>query len=794
MTDHELELVVGALLHDIGKVVYRKGDDKRKHSRSGCDFLEEQGISDKTVLDCVRYHHGDALKTASIDEDSPAYIVYIADNIASAADRRDNDSGDYGFEMSTPLRPVFNVLNGNKGDYYYSPEILNTENEINYPTKEKKVFSETLYSEIVSNIANNLKGVVDSSNGIGLTEEYVNSLLEVLEANLSYVPSSTAKSEQADISLFDHVKLTAAVASCIDRYLAGEKNLKQKLFTESDTFYSNEAFLLLSLDVSGIQKFIYTISTKNALRTLRARSFYLEIMMEHIIDLLLERLNLSRANLIYSGGGHCYILAPNTDSAKETIDRFITEVNEWFLKTFQTQLYIACGYAPCSARTLKNEPVGSYSNLFRSVSAALSESKSHRYSAKQIIALNHIRKADYSRECSVCKNVGEVNDDGVCPICAAMADLSKEVLYTDFFSVVLEDEKKGLPLPGGYRLAYDTKESLETRMKEDQYFVRTYGKNRMYTGKNVSTKLWVGSYTNGNTFEEFAEEAAGIDRIGILRADVDNLGHAFVAGFDNPANHNRYVTLSRTATLSRQLSLFFKLYINKIMSEPEYQLNPNSPGGKRNATIVYSGGDDVFVVGAWDDVIALAVDLREDFIKFTEGTLSISAGIGIYTDSYPISASAIEVADQETAAKSNPGKDSIDLLDDGVMHTVMNGKEKQTVSDGVYSWEKFEKAVLGEKLGAIERFFTQAEGRGNNFLYNLLELIRGRAERINFARYVYLLSRMEPDEKAPDEQKEEYNIFSSQMVRWIQNEEDSRQLKTAITLYVYLNRKKEEEQ
>lgn len=787
MTDRELELTVGGLLHDIGKVVYRKGDDRRKHSQSGYDFLKENGITDRVVLDCVRYHHGDALKNAPISKDSPAYIVYIADNIASAADRRDNDSGDYGFEVSTPLRPVFNLLNGNKGDYYYSPVLLNEESEINYPIREKKVFSEGLYSNIVSNIIDNLKG-------IELTQEYVNSLLEVLEANLSYVPSSTARNEQADISLFDHVKLTAAIAGCIDQHLGENADLKRELFEQREAFYGREAFLLLSLDVSGIQKFIYTISTKNALGTLRARSFYLEIMMEHIIDLLLEKLNLSRANLIYSGGGHCYILAPNTETAKKTIDASIDEVNEWFLKNFQTQLYIACGYAPCSAKTLKNEPEGSYSDLFRSVSAALSENKSHRYTAKQIIALNHAGKKDYSRECSVCRSVGEVNDDNVCPICAAMTELSKEVLYTDFFSVVLGDESKGLPLPGGYRLVYDTEDSLKTRIQKDQYFVRAYGKNKMYTGKNISTKLWVGSYTNGNTFEEFAKEAAGIDRIGILRADVDNLGHAFVAGFDDPANHNRYVTLSRTATLSRQLSLFFKLYINKILSEPGYQLDPNSRGGKRNATIVYSGGDDVFIVGAWDDVIALAVDLREDFEKFTEGTLTLSSGIGIYTDSYPISASALEVADQENAAKSNPSKDSIDLFDDGAAHAVLNGKEKLTISDGVYSWEKFEKGVLGEKLTAIERFFTQTDGRGNSFLYNLLELIRGRGDKINFARYVYLLSRMEPDSKAPKEQKEEYRIFSEKMIRWVQNEEDSRQLKTAITIYVYLNREREEGQ
>lgn len=788
MTDHEIELVVGGLLHDIGKVIYRKGNDRRKHSQSGYDYLKEIGINDQLVLDCVRYHHGDALRSAKLDDQSSAYIVYIADNIASAADRRENDRSDYGFEMSTPLRPVFNILNGNDGKFYYSSEILNTECEINYPTKEKKVFSESLYARIMTNITDNLKG-------LELTEAYVNSLLEVMEANLSYVPSSTVKGELADVSLFDHVKLTAAISSCIDQFVKDNRthNLRQELFVRSEEFYKKDVFLLLSLDVSGIQNFIYTISSEKALRMLRARSFYLEIMMEHIIDLLLEKLNLSRANCIYTGGGHCYLLIPNTKKIRQSVEAFLGEINDWFLNKFQTALYIAGGYAPCSADTLKNVPEGSYSRLFQSVSAMLSENKSHRYSAAQLIGLNHAEKDDYSRECPVCRNIGHLNEDGVCPICSALQRLSGNVLYTDFFTVVVEHDKEGLPLPGGYQLVYDIEASLKRRMQEDPYFVRTYGKNKRYTGKNVSTKLWVGSYTNGNTFEEFAEEAAGIKRIGILRADVDNLGQAFVAGFNNQKNHNRYVTLSRTASLSRQLSLFFKLYINQILSQPEYRLS-NEELHPRNVTIVYSGGDDVFIVGAWEEIIKAAVDLKEKFARFTENTLTISAGIGIYPDSYPISASAFEVAEQESSAKMNPGKNSIDLLDDGATHVVHNGSDTQVISDGVYTWDQFEKSVLGEKFAVISRFFDQSEDRGNRFLYNLLALIRERKEKIHFARFVYLLARMEPDERAEQEQKEAYRAFSEKMVQWIQSDQDSRELKTAITLYVYLTRGGEEEQ
>ena len=68
------------------------------------------------------------------------------------------------------------------------------------------------YKTVIHNITENLKGIT-------FDEEYLNSLLLVLEANLSYIPSSTSRRELADISLYDHMKMTAAVASCVEQYL-----------------------------------------------------------------------------------------------------------------------------------------------------------------------------------------------------------------------------------------------------------------------------------------------------------------------------------------------------------------------------------------------------------------------------------------------------------------------------------------------------------------------------------------------------------------------------------------------
>ncbi|MBR6599608.1 MAG: HD domain-containing protein, partial [Oscillospiraceae bacterium] len=91
----KFKLAVGSLLHDTGKILYRY-NDSRNHSDSGYDFLKEI-ISDKDILDCVKYHHSAKLKNSGVSDDALCYITYIADNIAAFSDRRKNETGMSGF-------------------------------------------------------------------------------------------------------------------------------------------------------------------------------------------------------------------------------------------------------------------------------------------------------------------------------------------------------------------------------------------------------------------------------------------------------------------------------------------------------------------------------------------------------------------------------------------------------------------------------------------------------------------------------------------------------------------------
>lgn len=83
---------------------------------------------------------------------------------------------------------------------------------INYPREQTESFGKEFYGEIVNHLTQKLLS-------ISYTSEYLNSLLEILETEWSYIPSSTSKAEVADVSLYNHVKLTATFASCIMEWL-----------------------------------------------------------------------------------------------------------------------------------------------------------------------------------------------------------------------------------------------------------------------------------------------------------------------------------------------------------------------------------------------------------------------------------------------------------------------------------------------------------------------------------------------------------------------------------------------
>lgn len=799
------------------------------HSKLGGDFLEQYLKSNEEterLLNCVRYHHKDYLQKAKLDKNDLAYIVYEADNIASGMDRRENEGEEKGFDPKLNLDSIFSV--------FYSDKEIQVANK--YPLIYKDINKSFNYPRTDISLAtnSNYEALLNKIKSHFITKDIsqisINQLLQIIEEGFSYVPSSTNRAEVCDISLYVHSKITSAVASCMKLYFDEQQiqDYKKYCFNSGSKIFRNEKiYLLVSGDISGIQDFIYTIPSKGALKTLRGRSLYIDLLLEEFIDEYLEQIGLSRANVLYSGGGHFYILAPNIEDIKKSIDKLQAKMNRWLIENIGINLYLAIGTAECSANNLmKSEAQG---NLFAIVNKKLKDDKTIRYSKDEDF-LEYIfnvekEKDTAKKECNICHNLVDKlwkynsDEEIACEFCLNLYKLGQDILTQDLVFVISEEKiDGGIKIFGKDKNLYMYAVNIEDIDMFKGKILRIYSKNNLLES-DLSIRLYLADYSAKNendevmTFDDLAKSSCktdkGIKRLGVLRLDIDDLGIAFSSGFvsdkDKIEDNLRYATLSRYADLSKDISMFFKVAINKICAgdltgcvdfeEKAFNIFGIAKAPKRKVNIIYAGGDDLFLVGAWDEVLEVAIDINRAFKQFTNGKLTLSAGMAMFSPTYPISKMAEIAGLLVQMSKNRKDKNSIALF----------GMETNIKANGqleckhIYTWADFEMKVCKEKMNYLlarlsfdgDKFNKLSVGK--SLIYRLMDLIQlADEDKLNIARFAYVLARMQPKQDKDEQKRKVYEDFVSKMYQWINNNEDKKQLATALNLLVYYLRDKKE--
>ncbi|KLA45402.1 CRISPR-associated Csm1 family protein [Ligilactobacillus ruminis] len=741
----------GALLHDIGKAVQRAENVRKKHQIVGADLLEKFDAN-REITRSLRYHHSDYM-SSSLPKDSLSYIAYIADNIASGTDRRsENDEKGWKWNSKTPLQDIFNRFGNEPSKRYIAPSELrpNVVDKI-LPSKVMHDYTPGEYSRGVSYFEEGL-------SAIEFTEEYAPSVLNLVEATMSFMPSSTNMLEVADISLYDHMKLTAAYACSILQY-AEEKGIAdyEKTFKNgANSFYKKQSFMLIGFRLEGVQDFIYTITSKGAHKQLRSRAFYVEMMSQWFVDSFLKKSGLTRANVLYSDTEHGYIIVGNTNDNRNIIVEAQKEFNEFLLENFGVKLYMAVGTAGFSAsQVMMENSSDEYTNIFREIDFILDKNSKNRYQASEILKLNKAGKKD-GRECAVCHSTGNMVDgQNKCELCEKLENFSTNIQKQEFF--VINDDSNGLPVSKNAYLSTVT----EDEVKKGEVQGRIYAKNRLDTGHMQETHIWVGDYSMTNDYNSYAKRkwtmdengnSIGINRLGALMIDVDDLYAGFLSGF-KIQGEGKYTTMSRYATLSRRLQSFFKLYLNNFAED-------------KKLSIIYSEGDDVFAIGAWDDILDFVQDVYDYFKKWTDGKMTFSAGVALVESKTPINVIARETKVLLGKAKLS-GKDRITLFSE----------------DNVFTFSEYIQDIVFDKLSVIREFFENEQDHGKAFAYKLLDLIRNRSEkdRISFARIAYYLARLEE----ASQNKDGFGKFKQLMIDWFNDNDEIKRAEMALMLYIY---------
>ena len=879
MDEKLINLQIGALLHDIGKIVRRAGKGgKNRHSKAGSDYLENRELLDKEkyreVYDMIKYHHNEEIdekmkENEKLDDDSLAYIIYEADNIASGVDRvkYDDEISDERKKIKVtgieglPLNSIFNRLNVQKNKIEKNfGSLRNDRRNFNIPKekKEKNKIENTEYLNVLEQLRDDLEEMKQKNI---LTPEKLNS---VLEESCIYFPSSSYV-DYPDVPYYDHVKLTAAVAVCMYLYDMEKENnrdYKNKYFKKSQKKEREKTkFLFVSGEFTGIQNFIYTITSKMAMKSLRGRSFYLELFIEHIIDEILETLNLSRVNLIYSAGSQFYMLLPNIPKTIEILENYKKIVNDFLLKELGTSVYYEISHTETSAEELGNKlsenikKENQIKEIFKRNSIETSRKKLNRYSEKQLEEIfdedSDLNKIyNDTKECVICKksekeeiliknSQNESNGNiEICDSCKNYIKLGRDISKsfhqkrTFFMEKNCEENSSKLKFPkypkGSVEIVFRNFETVEEVEKESEKFYRFYSINDHYFGKGNSRNIKIGNYNIKSTneekenslveFTELVKKSKGIERLAVLRADIDNLGTLFQTGFEDRGFVNidgekepyKFVRFSKTVVLSRYLSDFFKRVINLILERKNLTDEKNElfkeycniitertkeKTDGRNIVLVYSGGDDVFAIGTWNDIIEFSVDLRTAFKEFSSDRVTLSAGIGFFDENYPIFQMAQKTGELEKLAKlyneNEIGKTAKDAI-------ALFGVEKNDKLNHVYKWDDFIEKVLNEKYKYLKSRISLKENEetekvfvGKSKWYSLMNLIRSKFEekedekhRIDIARFAYIIARIKYD-KQNERQQKNYLDLKKQLFEWIKNEEDAKQLLTAINILIY---------
>ncbi len=361
-------IVLAALLHDIGKLLGRGRFsllDKGQHPKYSTEFVGAfseiySHVSDVPLLrELVQRHHESKQHFASEflvqgikDEHirTLATLVSKADNLSSS--ERGSSSEQWQDYKETPLASVLERVNriGRESPQcrYQARPLCRAESlDVIFPYK----FTAYEHGELNRHITefgkdfrnlfpNRESGTVDTSD----FECMISHIFNMIYKYTWCLPSNTQEAVP-DVSLFDHLKSTAAIASCLYLYHSGTGTLGEREVKGTDV----NRFCIVVGDMSGIQDYVFDIAIVGAgggvARRLRSRSIFVQLCSEIASHLILRKLGLPIIiHNIINSGGRFYLLLPNLPETSAVLNEVQRTVDTWFLKELNGELALNLAY------------------------------------------------------------------------------------------------------------------------------------------------------------------------------------------------------------------------------------------------------------------------------------------------------------------------------------------------------------------------------------------------------------------------------------------------------------------
>ncbi len=711
MTEKEEKygLVLAALIKDIGRFKLQAfpSDEEVDLKITSLDFFNSF-IANKTSVKPIANYVSDLLKNGT-------EILFEADELAALSENIKK-------KEKVVLRPLTSIFS--KIDFQKEGEKLPKEQ---FYLPKKLVYDEVFPKESVENFQSETKNLYDEfvkelqtlpDNEIAA---YIDSLVYLMEKYLVYVSLGEEQGD-SDISIYDNSKTIAALALC-------------KKYSDSN----EKPFLIVAADVSGIQNFIYEEigpkpKSESRAKRLRGKSFYLSLLTDLFSDFLLKKLDLPRTNILMNGGGHFVMIAPNSSVNKEIIKEAVIEIQKWFYANFKGNLNLILDTLEAD-----NELYRKFPKWYNNISSLLVKAKKQRsFDNLEKVFDYDLDRMDIGEYKNVLNNsaLAEINEQeteyerNLALLASLFENIGKNLPSSNFIVVLkgsldklstikYKDGELAIPFPQ-FNTSYlflNSENDLYNflnknlnaeftsveilKINDSNYRVNKINEliNRSsypfsigfrFMGNFVPTNKYGGpvdfeKLSKNNAEDENNDQDLSYELAATLRMDVDNLGAIFSQGLERGGDTESLRTLSRTVALSREFNLFFGGYLNKIAE-------------RWKIYITYSGGDDLFVVGSWINIIGFAQQVKSDFTKFACNNpyVTISGGIYLHKSSFPIGRAAQFAGEVEEKAKKRR------FILKGNKKFEYNDKNSISVFDRVFHWDDFNKYLnYGKELNQL---------------------------------------------------------------------------------------------
>lgn len=488
------------------------------------------------------------------------------------------------------------------------------------------------------------------------------------------------------------------------------------------------SFRLVIGDISGIQKYLMDIAHIGAgkvAKRLRARSFLLGLLADSAAHELLLEAKMPMFNLLLSAGGIFYAILPESYSIQE----WQHQINHYYYKRYHGFICLNTASKSVQLQDVNESFPHILNGLYQEIQKVkgtpfvnILTSEEGKWSEN--VFIHHSN--EQSEPCASCRKFPRFehvkNTEGFCQACFLDEEIGRILPKAKY---LLFKRNEGM-ISLGKKVSVDVLSELP-RSLEEGYFLQVWNQVEVL-GVNIPfQRKWVANYVplltekrketlekhadpndklevrSPLTFGQIATLGQGRDLLGYLKADVDNLGMLFSVGLipeDEQCESQRTYTFSHIVTLSKLLERFFSGGMNKWLWE-KYHLTYT----------VFSGGDDLFLIGPWSEILFVAEEVRKNFSQYVlNPQVSLSAGIDIVRAKFPITHASHQVEDLLKAAKDEPNCMRI-------RKGIDNGRNQVSLIGTTMEWSSF-KDIRDEAI-RIANWWNEKK-LSSSFLYQLV--------------------------------------------------------------------------